>query len=280
MATDVTIEDYLDALRRRWHRRSDCAELLDEMEDHLRSRMEDAVARGADPAAAEVETVLRFGDADAIAEAVADANGGPAVPTPLTRAAGGAALAAGGAWLTVPALWWWSDRLDDSRPWEGLPQVVWMVGAMCLTAAVTFGVVVLIGLIERHGGLGWPGRLSLVPAVLSVPAALVVAWAVPVWATLVAITWLTVGVALLRRGIAPVASTVTTTVAWPIGLMTFAVLRANEFGAVDEWGDYPAATLSGLAVGAVLMAIGSSAMGWWLLREEAVDVTLDDAVAA
>lgn len=280
MAAELTIEDYLEALRRRWHRRHDCAELLDEVEDHLRSRMEDAVARGAGPAAAEAETVLRFGDADAIADAVSDANGGPAVPTPLTRAAGGAALAASAAWIAVPALWLWSRRLEDSQPWNATPQVVWIVGALCLTAAVTLGTVVLIGLIERHGGLGWSGRIGLGTAVLSIPAAFIVGWAVPLWATLAASTWVMVGAPLLRRRIVPVTSTITMALAWPVGLTTFAILRANEFGAVDDYGDYPAATLSGVAVGAGLMAIGSIVLGWRLLRETAVDLTIDDRIAA
>ena len=280
MATDVTIEDYLDALRRRWHRRGDCAELLDEMEDHLRSRVEDAVARGADPTAAEVETVLRFGDADAIAEAVADANGGPAVPTPFTRSAGAASLLASAAWLAVPALWRWSDVLDDSRPWDGLPQVIWMLGAICLTLAVTLGMVLILGLIERHGGLGVTGKLVLGPAVLAIPAALVVGWFMPLWATLISISWIGLCGVLLRRRLAPSVATALLAGAWPVGLLTFAVLRASEFGTVDEWGDYPAASFTATLVGAALMAGGSGLMGWWLFREEVPLLIADDHVPA
>lgn len=280
MATDVTIEDYLDALRRRWHRRGDCAELLDEMEDHLRSRVEDAIARGADPAAAEVETVLRFGDADAIAEAIADANGGPAVPTPFTRSAGAASLLASAAWLSVPALWRWSDVLDDSRPWDGLPQVIWMLGAICLTLAVTLGMVLILGLIERHGGLGVTGKLVLGPAVLAIPAALVVGWFMPLWATLISISWIGLCGVLLRRRLAPSVATALLAGAWPVGLLTFAVLRASEFGTVDEWGDYPAASFTATLVGAALMAGGSGLMGWWLFREEVPLLIADDHVPA
>ena len=93
MADYALIDDYLKGLRALVLWRRDVDDLVDELEDHLCSAVEQSEARGTATELAQQNTLERFGDAGELAAAFASApKGGLAVPTQFTKDAGGAAL--------------------------------------------------------------------------------------------------------------------------------------------------------------------------------------------
>jgi hypothetical protein len=279
MADDLTIDGYLVALDGALGRRHDRGDLVDEVEDHLRSAAERAMLNGTPSRRAEAETIERFGDPVVIASLLADAAGLAAVPTRFTRAAGTAAVVTAVAWVAVPVLWWSSQLLERTRAWEGSPQQVWMGGAACLVVAMAGALVLAIGLGRRHGGIGAAGTLSTILAAIALVIGIGGSYFVVGWSLALAVSWAVLADVLISRRIAPRLPCLLLGAAWPTGLVAVYALRAVEFGAPDRWGDHPAATNLGLGLGAVLAAVGVAGLGRWLRSEVIVDDVPSDPLA-
>ncbi len=271
MADHLTIDDYLHAMRTHLRNRHDRVELLDEVEDHLRSTAERHVASGRSPVAAESETIGSFGDPLVIADALADANGAAAVPTHFTRSIGRVAMIGSLAWVALPVAFWSSHVLEQrGRDWEGTPQVLFMGGTASLAAGASITLLLMLALRQRHGGFRVAATVGVGVCGLAVAASMV-AWAIPLWTAILAIGCGLVAAEVLRRGSAPTGWAVTLAAAWPAGLATLVLLRSMQFGEVDEWGDYPAAYLTGMTVGCALMTASLIGLGHWLGNEQPVD---------
>ena len=95
MARYALIDGYLDTMRSEIRWRRDLDDLVSEMEDHLYSTVENLLATGIEPKAAQQDTLDRFGEPKVLAAVYASNNtGGIAVPTRNTIRAGTFALAA------------------------------------------------------------------------------------------------------------------------------------------------------------------------------------------
>lgn len=271
MADDLNVDAYLEAVRRQLRGRHDRDELLDEIEDHLRSTIEHHRATGNDPENAVVETLRAFGEPATIAAALADANGSPAVPTTFTHGIGSVAMVGAGVWLLLPICFWSAHLVERSgTDWEGSPRLFFMVGMVSLAAGAVVALLTMLALRQRQGGFGPVATVGVGITGLAAAASMI-AWAIPLWATLLALGCLPVAVAAYRHGAAPAQWAVVFGLAWPVGMGTLLVLRAVEFGEMDEWGDYPQAYLTGMTVGSVLMTAAVAGLGLWLRSEQPVD---------
>lgn len=278
MAADLTIDDYLDGLRRRLRQHHARDDILLEVEDHLRTTAERLAGDGTAHRTAESEAVQMFGDPDVVSEALLAANGRPAVPTTYTVGIGTTTVVGSLLWLGLAAAFWGSRWADEGREWEGLPSQLFMLGAAALLGAGIVTLLLMSALRIRIGGFGKLALAGMAVTVLATAASMI-AWAIQVWATLFALGCLPVAIALLRQGAAPRIHAWLLALAWPLGLGTMAGLRLVEYGEVDEWGDYPAAFLTGMTVGCVLMTVALVGLGRWLRSEDPVDTHPGVAVA-
>lgn len=279
MAADLTIDDYLDGLRRRLRQHHARDDILFEVEDHLRTTAERLADAGTAHDAAEAEAVRMFGDPEVVAEALLAANGKPAVPTTYTVGIGTTTVVGSLLWLGLAAAFWGSRWAEsDGAEWEGIPSLLFMLGAASLLGAGVVTLLLMSALRIRVGGFGKVALAGMGVTVLATAASFI-AWAVQVWATLFALGCLPVAVALLRQGAAPRIHAWGLALAWPIGLGTLVALRLLEYGEVDEWGDYPAAYLTGMTVGCALMTVALVGLGRWLRSETPVDSHPGVAVA-
>jgi hypothetical protein len=271
VARYALIDGYLDTMRSEIRWRRDIDDLVSEMEDHLYSTVENLLATGVEPKAAQQDTLERFGEPKVLAAVYASNNtGGIAVPTKNTIRAGTFALAAAFFWLASAAIVAYPVWISDSDEWQG----TYLLFSSAVLVAGVLGLLAAIGMSKRLGGLGATGMIGLVITGVGVVAS-VIAWAVPLWMGLQGVGLLVLGIAVLRSGIAPKWSTMFTASGFVLGVITFIVLRAAEFGERDEWGDYPDALWGALIVGVVITAIGFIGWGTWLRNEEPVDIESD-----
>lgn len=271
MAGHELIDDYLADVARRLRWRPDVDALTDELRDHLYCAVERRTAAGIPSAAAQTETLNQFGPPGDIAMNFATTGTtGLAVPTSFTVSAGRLALASAIGWVLVPVLMLASDLTDQATgSWEGAPQRLFMTGMSVMMLSAVLAAVVVVAMVQRHGGLGIVGNLGIGLAVVGALATFV-AWFYPGWGSLIGLGAVIMAIAMWRRSIAPQRSTIAFGLAWPLAGVTGFVLRLLEVGRVDEWGDYPAAWLGGLAVGCVLFAAALAGLGRWLRSEEPV----------
>jgi hypothetical protein len=273
VARYALIDGYLDTMRSEIRWRRDLDDLVSEMEDHLYSTVENLLATGVEPKAAQRDTLDRFGEPKVLAAVYAsNSTGGIAVPTKNTIRAGTFALVAAAFWLIAAAV-----VVTD---WGFLNEDNWQVGYMGFSISVlvagVLGLLAAIGVSKRLGGLGATGMIGLAITGLGVVAS-VIAWAVYLWMALQGIGLLVFGIAVLRSGIAPKWSTMFVSSGFLVGFITWIVADAAELGDVDEWGDYTDALWLGLIVGAVIVAIGLIGWGVWLRNEEPIDIDNDSA---
>jgi hypothetical protein len=276
MARYALIDGYLNTMRSEIRWRRDLDDLVSEMEDHLYSTVENLLATGIEPKAAQQDTLERFGEPKVLAAVYASNNtGGIAVPTRNTIRAGTFALAAAALWLIAAAV-----VITD---WGFLNEDNWQMGYMLFSVTVltagVLGVLAAVGVSKRLGGLGATGMIGLVITSVGVLAS-VIAWAVYFWMGLQGIGLLVFGIAVLRSGIAPRWSTMFVSSGFLVGLITWIVADAAKFGDLDEWGDYPDALWAALIVGVVIVAIGLIGWGIWLRNEEPVDIDIDNDAPA
>lgn len=270
MAEHAVIDRYLSELEHevRWFR--DAEEILEEVADHLLEAVAVHTRRGLDRVAAQKRALTEFGDPTLVGRAFASMrSGGIAMPTQFTRRSGVALVASSFLWLAGLAFTYWSDLADRTRPWEGLPLALWMIGAFTLMAAGVLLAVGILGINRRHGGaLGGTGRLAFWIAVFTTITAFG-AWVWGVWLTALGVGAVVLAIALSRSDIAPKTSGMLVGIggafasgaAWIFQLTTPEVNLGS--GAVTAW------IFAGLAI----YSVGLASLGVWLKTEEAVDQT-------
>jgi hypothetical protein len=234
---------------------------------------------------AQQRTLDEFGDPKVLAVAFASTpTGGIAMPTTFTKSAGRFAIVSAAAWIVGLVAVAIAAGLPDATGVEpdqfvaNGQTISFIIGAMSLLAAGGLMFVTMIGLYQRHGSLGILGLVGLGITGLGV-LTLLIAWAFPLWMTLIGFGVLLFAISLLRRDMSPRIWTLVWGGGMALGATTWWVLRLLEFGDPDQWGDYPLAVAFALPIGVVIMAIGLIGMGRWLHSEEPVDLTPSEPLA-
>ncbi len=278
MARYALIDGYLDTMRTEIHGRRDLDDVVYEMEDHLYSAVERLVAQGLKSDAAQETTLDRFGEPKALAAVYASTNtGGIAVPTTTTKLAGTVAYFSAALYF-VGLIAFWAAAVFPDRPAYVDPEAMildgqtisWMTFTFVSFAAGAIMLFVMVGLHQRHGGLGSVGMIGLIVTGIGVLATMAI-WAVFFWLAIIATGLITFAIAVLRRGITPRLWTLVWAAGPAVGATAFLVLRWLEVGTPDVWGDYWVASSVGLNAGIVSMAAGLIGLGTWLRSEEPVD---------
>ena len=274
MARYTLIEGYLDTMRTNIRWRRDLDDLVCEMEDHLYSAVEFMVSRGVEPEAAQRTTLTRFGEPDVLTAVYASTDsGGLAVPTTFTKRAGTFALLSAGFWL-AGAL---------SHLFMTINSEEWQPAYMALSAFIlvggVLGLLAMIGMNKRVGGLGTVGMIGLGIAAFGVFTSLV-AWAVFLWMTVQGVGYLVFGYAVLRRDITPRLPTLFVSGGFIVGSIAFVVMNILKVGWRDSYGDYPLAWTIGAVLGIAILALGFIGWGTWLRSEDPVSIDTDsDAIS-
>ena len=202
MADHALIDRYLGELHRevRWIR--DAEEIIEEVADHLLEAMTTHIQRGLDRIAAQTRALSEFGDPALVGQTFASSrSGGIAVPTQFTYRAGYALITSSVLWLVAMGFIYWSDTI--AGPWEGLPQQLFLTGALTLVAAGVTLVAGIVGINRRHGGaLGIAGRVAFWLAVVTAVTAFG-SWFWAPWLTALGIGAVILAVALNDSDIAP-----------------------------------------------------------------------------
>ncbi len=269
MADQALIDRYLGELARevRWIRNAE--DIIEEVADHLLEAVVVFTRRGLDRVEAQERALTEFGDPTLVGRAFASSTtGGIAVPTNFTKRAGVALIVSSFLWLAGLTLLYLSDIADRTRPWEGLPQQIWMAGALVLMLAGALLVVGVLGINRRHGGaLGIAGRLVLWIAVVTAVTAFG-AWVWGVWLTALAVGAALLAAALEGSDIAPklagrllgIGGVFAAGSAWVFEIATTGDVSPGE-GAVTAF------IFAGLAV----YSLGLVMLGSWLKAEKAVE---------
>ena len=274
MARYALIDGYLDTMRTEIRWRRDLDDLVSEMEDHLYSTVESLLATGIEPRTAQRTTLDRFGEPKVLAVVYAsNDSGGIAVPTKNTIRAGTLALFSAGLWLIAAGSYLFTDVFDN---WDNSDYYLFSAAVL---AAGVLGLLAMIGVSKRLGGLGIAGMVGLAITGIGVFVSLV-AWALPLWMGIQGIGMLVFGIAVLNRGIAPKWSTLFVSSGFILGAITWIVGTAAELGEPDEYGDYQTAWTATVVVGAVILAAGLIGWGIWLRHEEPIDIDSDNDSAA
>ena len=268
MAEHTLIDRYVSELghEMKWARNAE--EILEEVVDHLLEAVAVHARRGLDLVAAQRHALAEFGDPKLVGRAFASTTtGGIAVSTMFTRRAGVALTISSFLWLVAIGLFYWSDVLERTRPWEGVPLAVFLAGTVTLMTAGAMLTAGVLGLNRRHGGtLGLAGRLALWIAVFTALAGFA-SWAWFVWLTALGVGAVILAVALYRAEIAPAASAIlfgiggagAAVTAWWFQLTTAEV----DLGE----GAFAVAVFVSLAA----YSLGLFLLGGWLRSEEPVD---------
>ena len=268
MAEYQLIDAYLGELGRSVGRIRHAEEILEEVADHLLEAVAMQTRRGLDLATAQRRALHEFGDPDLVGSAFASSlDGGIAVPTQFTKRAGVGLVVSSALWMLGFAGLFWSSVLDRTRPWEGMPQVAYTIGATGLGVAAILYVIGIAALNRRHGGtLGAYGRAAFW---LGIPTAFVIqaAWAWGVWSTGFAIVGILLALGLTGAGLAPRPASILIGLG---ALLTPAVLWMFQLSGTDlSLGDGPATV--GVIAGVAIFAAGLFQVGQWLRSEVPVD---------
>jgi hypothetical protein len=266
MADSDLITGYLTVLRSSLRWRRDIDDLACEIDDHLRCAAARLEERGLDPASAQREVLVRFGDATLVAHAFSlTAYGGSAMPTRLTRAAGTFAVIAAVAWLAVaPAAIIGAGSEDWEAHYTTLALLSFFASA-CSTIA-------LFGLMRRAGSRGAMSGVALTLAVLGTLALGIVTWAWLVAVSLLAIAAVMAVLALHSARLGTTTGNALLVAAWPVGVASAVVLDMFQVGPIDAYGEPYLGQLIGYSAGGLLFAAGLLVSGWWLRREAVVEV--------
>ena len=126
------------------------------------------------------------------------------MPTQFTYRAGYALITSSVLWLVAMGFIYWSDTI--AGPWEGLPQQLFLTGALTLVAAGVTLVAGIVGINRRHGGaFGTAGRVTFWLAVVTAVTAFG-SWFWAPWLTTLGIGAVILAVALNDSDIAPRAA--------------------------------------------------------------------------
>lgn len=264
MADYTLIDEYIGQLRQetRWLR--DAEEIAEEVADHLLEAVEQRIDRGVDRLTAQRRALTEFGDPEMLGRAFASSRtGGAAMPTQFTRRAGYALMASAFLWVAGMALAYAAKVADQTRPWEGLPLALNMVGALVLVAAGLLGAAGILGVNRRHGGsLGLPARIGFWLFLVAGITVLAI-WMWGVWLTALSLGAVLVGATLTRSDIAPPISGALIGVGAGfagIGLW-FLQVSNTEISLSD--GTVQIILYSGILV----FALGEAALGRWMATE-------------
>lgn len=179
----------------------------------------------------------------------------------------GSAIAAFGAaaWLLGPIALYISSALEQSRPWEGLPMVAYLVGSALFGLG---GAALLLAVFtspdeRRFTRSSWIGVGAIGLALF---ASVFATWAIPIWAGLYG-----VGLLLAARS-GPVRSIgrwVGASFLVAVGVMI--VLTELRVGTPDEYGDYPIAWAAAYAI--VGLGAASGLALWFKTNREPAALT-------
>jgi hypothetical protein len=293
VAEHALIEDYLVAFRRQMSWRSDTDLLTAELADHLHEATDRLVLAGAEPRTAQRDVLRHFGDPEIVASSFATSpEGGTIMPTPFTRAAGAAALAAAGGWallggsMLVVSIGLFADgqlltsATGDSWAshalWGGTSLTLWIVVPLTLVGAI--GMFLRSGARTSHVGVVASGVLASASFV-----AVTASWTGwnPSWAvqgTVLFMVLMTPALltfwAMVRLGGAGLGRTWrdwTVLAAWPVALGLGYLLELLGVGPINFTTlSYDAGAMLGYAVGPLLLAAGLAARGRQLVTEQPV----------
>ena len=264
MAGDGTIDDYLTELHQRvaaWHRRPD--DVVAEAADHLGERVEELTADGHGAEQAIAVAIAGFGSPSEVADAHLRAAHRPAIATNGTRTSGVLAMVGGVAWIGLVLL---AAVLpdDNTLAWLGLAQVFHL--------AIAMSIVSMVGLWQRHGGLGSLSLLSCIPAVLAAPFVLFV-WPIPAWTMLLGLASLLFGIPVIARRVAPLASSIALTAGLAVsgvavfGAEIFVTSTGEDFAFLES-----NPIIAAMVAGFVVYGLGLIGVGRWMRGEEPVDM--------
>lgn len=279
MGTYDLIDAYLVRLRAAttWHTDTDA--VVDEMRDHLLSAAEGLGAAGVDDREAQRIALAHFGPPGEVAQSLAR---GPdntaAVPTRATVSGGTLALVGSGLWvlyaITNFGMVHLYDRANDNGDPESSSSLqLLLLGpwGLSLLGALAMFFIAGMTLKVRHGGFGWTGRVGLAALAGAIPAGLM-GWFLAGWVALLVTGAALLSVELVRAGVTPLAPAIGLAAGPALGVLVWGVLRLVELGSRDQHGDYPAATLAGVAVGCAVLAAGLYGIGDWLSNEDPIDL--------
>ena len=252
MAGGSLIEAYLNELRYSASKLRDIDDVVAEVEDHLLTAVDSAMARGVPREEAEAHALARFGSPQLVARVfVEESNRGGAVSTTITRRAGVAAMLAPVLGIAGEI----GNETIDRGPLHGVA-----VGMLLAGFAMFF--VALWGLRQRHGGLGGWGRagfwLFVASPVISIPFM----WAAGIaFAFVMTIVVFLLGVGMMRARVLPrLAVALFTVIPLPaalvVGMVTASFMNS----------------LLGVLVGGACCAVGLMWIGWIMSHEPALDV--------
>jgi hypothetical protein len=267
------IDGYLVELRRSLTWRPDVADLVEEVEGHLREAVARLRVSGVAEDEAQRRTLACFGELALVARAYSQsADGDLAVPTRATRLAGAAAWGAAVTWIAAVVVGAAGAHTDLFTEWTLARYQVW-TGVLMLATGLTC--LTLVGLLQRGGAVR--GRSGLVVVALGV--SIMIALVPMAWFVTGLMAPIAIAVVLATR---PVASLGlghpwpyrAMTVAWPVAAAGLVIGdEVIRIGPADAWGDHPSVWLAAFAFGAVVFAVGLAAVGARLLRERAADLS-------
>lgn len=276
MADYILIDQYLGRLRQETRWLQDAEEIAEEVADHLLEAVEQRIDRGLDRLTAQRRALTEFGDPDLVGRAFASSRtGGAAMPTQFTRRAGYALIASAFLWLGGLGIHYAADVADRTRPWEGLPQTLYMIGALVLVAAGLLAAAGILGVNRRHGGsLGLRGRMAFWLYLIA-GITVFATWFWGAWATALGIGAALIGTALIGSGIAPRSSGVLIAIG---GVVSVVGLWSLQFTNTEiSLDDSPVRLV--LYAGMIILLAGHTVLGLWLSREEVSEESEPMAVA-
>lgn len=265
MAEYTLIDEYLGQLRKetRWLR--DAEEIAEEVADHLLEAVEQRIERGVDRLTAQRRALTEFGDPDLVGRAFASSRtGGAAMPTQFTRRAGYALIVSAFLWVGGLAIQYASHVADRTRPWEGLPQTLYMIGAFVLVAAGLLGAAGVLGVNRRHGGsLGLPARIAFWLFLIA-GITVFATWFWGAWATALGIGAALIGTAIMGSAIAPRSSGILIALGGVVGVVGLWSLQfTNSEISLDD-----SSSQLVLYSGMLVFAVGQAMLGRWMATEE------------
>ncbi|MDP1876358.1 MAG: hypothetical protein Q8M17_02200 [Actinomycetota bacterium] len=260
------IDAYVDELRRSLARNRRAADVVAEVEDHLRESACRLSGHGVDAVTAQRHTIDRFGDLRVVTRAFATDAGGLAMATPFTRAAGAVGYLAVVLWLLVAA----TRGLDNFAVPESETRMYAATSVLAAIAAIATSVAIA-GMLMRSGGVR--GVAPIVALAAMGLAALMMAtapWAwvftaVPLTAAAIIAVWRMRAVGMGGRW-----ADLSLVLAWPAGVLVTVVGEAIRIGPRDYYGDYPWAFQAGLTVALLLYCAGLVGMCARLRAEQPV----------
>lgn len=269
MADTELIDRYIDQLRTRLRRYRDVDDLAEEIADHLHTSARRWRDLGHDDQDAQRRTLAAFGDHELVAKTyVEQRRRGLALPTRFTHTAGTVALAGGVGWLVGSTLIMLATVADRTRPWEGLPQTLYVPGAYALTLGALAVWVGLLGVYRRHGGGGAIPTAALTLLGLGSLASFA-AWFVFLWIPLLGLGGVLFALWLRGLGLAPRAA-VLMVGAGPVTAAAVVAAGTAVFGLT--WPDTAQLALRAtFLVALALFAAGTMSLGRWLRSEIPVD---------